>query len=274
MEASQVYKSNQDINLIPEAEWDNILLVRNKKSEAQKPEASKRSTRKINPSPNQQAVETIKKKIEETFSSEILKSLSDESLVSVYRDQPSMKKKLIKIRNQFESVGIEDSKIDAYIDKYFIDLIEPGLKGQIRGTKFNCLVREYLLNLPCASKYEIEFEKQHPLFQCSDKPDFYIYDQERKKLLIGMNQIDLWEGGQQKNRQSKYVTDERFHENFPNAPGELQIKVVSVICRKPEYQKLNKSLFSLFQIGFTKNRLCYVHGLKEIIDSLFQEQSN
>jgi hypothetical protein len=219
--------------------------------------------------------ESIQQRIDETYSDAIWNCLSDENLVDVYRQQPSMKKKLIEIRKQFESVGIESPKIDAYIEKYFIDLIGAGLKGQIRGNKFNSIVKDYLLNLPCAYKYEMQFEKQHELYECSDKPDFYIYDKEKNKLLIGFNQLDLWEGGQQKNRASKYVTDERFHNNFTKTQvktheqGELTIKIVNVICRNPKVKKFNKSLLSLFKIGFTKNRLCYVNGLKKIIENMF-----
>ena len=124
--------------------------------------------------------ESIQRKIDKTFSSEICNSLSDENLKDVYRDQPSMKKKLKKLRKQMDSVGIESSKIDAYINRYFIDLIPAGLKGQVRGAKFNSIVKDYLLNLPCASKYEIQFENQHDLCECSDKPDFYIYTIKRK----------------------------------------------------------------------------------------------
>lgn len=214
--------------------------------------------------------ESILRKIDKSFSSEICNSLSDENLIDVYRECPSMKEKLEKLRKQMESVGIKSSKIDAYINKYFIDLIGAGLKGQIRGTKFNSIVKDYLLHLPCASKYEIQFEKQHELYECSDKPDFYIYDKEKNKLLIGFNQLDLWDGGQQKNRASKYVTDERFHENFKKTQEELEIKIVNVICRKPKVKKLDKSLLSLFKIGFSKKRLCYVNGLKEIIENMFE----
>jgi hypothetical protein len=181
-----------------------------------------------------------------------------------------MKKKLKKIRKQMDSVGIESSKIDAYINRYFIDLIPAGLKATIRGTKFNSIVKDYLLHLPCASKYEIQFEKKHELVESSYKPDFYIYDKEKNKLLIGFNQLDLWVGGQQKIRASNYVTDERFHENFKKKQEELEIKIVSVICRKPEDKKLDKSLLSLFKIGFSKKRLCYVNGLKEIIENMFE----
>ena len=43
-------------------------------------------------------------------------------------------------------------------------------------------------------RFVICFEKQCSIINTSEKPDWYILD--KNKVLIGMNQLDLW-GGQQ-----------------------------------------------------------------------------
>jgi len=120
------------------------------------------------------------------------------------------------------------------------------------------------MNLGC--QFIIEFESQHPCFECFDKPDFYIYHPESKRLLIGMNQLDLWSGGHQKNRASKYVTDDRFHSDFKS---DLIIHFVSIVCSFTKIKNKKDKKYKLFKIGFETKRLCYLNGLKNIIDGFF-----
>jgi len=81
------------------------------------------------------------------------------------------------------------------------------------------------------------------------------------KVLIGMNQIDLWSGGQQMNRASNYLYNSEKH-NSEN------VKLLCVICNLIQFKTPTK-VFSLFETGFSNNTLCYLGGLKNIIYEYF-----
>lgn len=214
-------------------------------------------------------IKVLNDEIERTYVSNVEESIRDEKLIDVYRDQQSFKKKMNKIKTTMLSVGIEQYKIDAYMNKAILDLIPPQLKAVIRGNQFNLIVKDFIHSLGLKKGLVVEFEKQHSDYECSDKPDFYIYDCLSKKLLIGMNQLDLWNGGQQTNRASKYVTDERFHLGHKT---NLDVKFVSVICNFTSIKNKREKKFMLFKIGFEMKRLCYLNGLKDIIYNFFSIQ--
>lgn len=211
-------------------------------------------------------IDVLNKEIKRTYVPSVEENISDEKLLDVYRNQQSFKKKMNKIKKDMLSVGIEESKIDAYMNKAILDIIPPQLKAVIRGNQFNLIVKEFIHGLGLQEKLIIEFEKHHSEYDCSDKPDFYIYDCISKKLLIGMNQLDLWNGGQQNNRASKYVTDERFHLGHKT---DLDVKFVSVICNFTSIKSKKEKKFKLFKVGFEMKRLCYLNGLKDIIYNFF-----
>ena len=75
-----------------------------------------------------------------------------------------------------------------------------------------------------------------------------------------MNQVDCWRGGAQTNRGNKYVVEKN---------NTTTIKIVSVICNFAKITNRSKNLIKLFQNGITKKNLCYLNGLKYIIDDFF-----
>ena len=78
------------------------------------------------------------------------------------------------------------------------------------------MVEKYLhINFP---KYNIQVEKQHPSFKMQEIPDFYI--ETANRIIIGFNQIDLWNGGAQLNRASKYIL------SSPKIPKNIRIVYV------------------------------------------------
>jgi hypothetical protein len=86
-------------------------------------------------------------------------------------------------------------------------LIPAGTKGVIRGNKFNNIVKNYIITINLDIKrFDICFEKKHNNFITTEIPDWYIYDKSINRIIIGMNQLDLWGGGQQLNRGSKYYS--------------------------------------------------------------------
>lgn len=110
-------------------------------------------------------------------------------------------------------------------------------------------------------RYEICFEKQCSLVKTSEKPDWYILDKTKNKVLIGMNQLDLWSGGQQLNRGSKYLINNEI--NTENS------KLLCVVCNKIIFNSVQNKAFKLFEVGYTNNTLCYIKNLSNLINEYF-----
>lgn len=86
-------------------------------------------------------------------------------------------------------------------------MIPAGTKGVVRGNKFNNIVKEYIIKIGLDNeKFDICFEKKHDNFITTEILDWYIYEKTTNRIIIGMNQLDLWGGGQQLNRGSKYYS--------------------------------------------------------------------
>ena len=98
-----------------------------------------------------------------------------------------------------------------------------------------------------------------------EKPDWYIKELSTNKIIIGMNQLDLWKGGQQMNRGSKYLIENKL--NTTNT------KLLCVVCNNVVIKNYNK-IYKLFDIGFTNNTLCFLNNLENIIHSFFKISLN
>ena len=140
-----------------------------------------------------------------------------------------------------------------------MELIPAGTKGVIHGNKFNTIIKNYIIKLNIdINKYDIQFEKKCEYHITSEIPDWYILDKSSKKIIIGMNQLDLWNGGHQINRGFKYIENNKH--NTDNS------KLLCVICNDI-YLKTNKN--KIYKIGFENNTLTYLNNLGNIINSYF-----
>jgi len=115
------------------------------------------------------------------------------------------------------------------------------------------------------NKFEIFFEKKCENFLTTEIPDWYIFEKETNKIIIGMNQLDLWNGGHQLNRGYKYLIDNKY--NNKNS------KLLCVICNEIQFKSKNK-VYKLFEVGFENNTLCYINNLQNIIYSFFNLSSD
>jgi hypothetical protein len=143
-----------------------------------------------------------------------------------------------------------------------LKLIPAGTKGVIRGNKFNNFVKIYIDNLKLdKNKFDICFEKKHNLFDTTEIPDWYIYNKITNKIIIGMNQLDLWKGGQQLNRGFKYLENNKYNN--------INCKLLCIICNEIQLKNNKNKIYKLFNIGFKNNTLCYINNLKNIIYTYF-----
>ena len=108
---------------------------------------------------------------------------------------------------------------------------------------------------------KIIFEKKHPDYDMDEIPDWYVYHETKKIIIIGVNQIDLWSGGSQLNRGYKYIFNEKLNSD--------KSKLLCVVCNDVDVTSKKTKLFKLLSHGFEHNRLCYISNLFLIIDNFF-----
>jgi hypothetical protein len=206
-------------------------------------------------------MEEINARIKKEICYETLEELSDAKLISEYKNCNSVKNEIKKLGDILNKYINEETK-QKIIQEYLLQLIPAGTKGVIRGNKFNKLVKQFITKLDLdTNRFEICFEKKCEYHITTEIPDWYILEKSTNKIIIGMNQLDLWGGGQQLNRGSKYIENNKH--NNKNS------KLLCVICNEIQFKTKNKA-YKLFEIGFDNNTLCYLNNLNHIIISFFQ----
>ena len=200
----------------------------------------------------------INNEIAKQLNKDILNELTNEKLLNDYLKCKSVNNAIDKLIDVLKDVGIQDNKITEIKNKYILELIPAGTKGIIRGNKFNQIVKKYIVNLKLNKKtYEICFEKKCEDIETYEIPDWYIKNKKNNKVIIGMNQVSLWGGGQQMNRGSKYLIDCKFNND--------KTKLLCVVCNEIKFKNKKNKAFNFFEIGFKNDTLCYLNNLETII---------
>lgn len=154
------------------------------------------------------------------------------------------------------SLYVDESIKSCIINDYIPNLIPAGTKRVIRGNKFNSIVKEKVISFKLPKEnFDVVFEKKCKDYITAVIPDWYIRDKNTNKILIGMNQLDLW------NRSSKYLCENKH--NTHNS------KLLCVICNNMVFKNSKSKTFILFDTGFKNNTLCYLNNLEKIIYDYF-----
>ena len=207
------------------------------------------------------SMEYINARIKEEVCYETLEELTDSKLMYEYKNCNSVKNEINKLSNVLGKYVDEEIK-QKIIQEYLLELIPAGTKGVIRGNKFNNIVKQYVTKLALdTDRFEICFEKKCELHITTEIPDWYILEKSTNKIIIGMNQLDLWGGGQQLNRGSKYIENNKH--NNENS------KLLCVVCNEIQFKSKKNKAYKLFETGFENNTLCYLKNLQNIITSYF-----
>lgn len=188
--------------------------------------------------------------------------LKDINLLKKYKKCESVKNKIKQFKKILKKYLVTKLQIESIINDYILELIPAGTKGVIRGNMFNKIVKKNIKNMNLDKKrFDVSFEKYCKILNTSETPDWYILDKHTNKVIIGMNQLDLWNGGQQLNRGSKYLIN-----NITNTDNS---KLLCVICNEIQFRNNKSKVYKLFDIGFSNNTLCYLKNLKNIINKYF-----
>jgi hypothetical protein len=207
-------------------------------------------------------IQEINNRIEAEICHETIEKLKDINMMEEYKKCQSVINQIDKLDKVLDKHNINFDSRSKIINDYMLELVPPGTKGVLRGNKFNTIVREKISRMDLdVSRFEISFEKQCPGYQTTEIPDWYILERKTNKVLIGMNQLDLIGGGQQMNRGSKYLID--------NKNNTEKSKLLCVICNFIRFTSKKNKAFHLFDIGFRNNTLCYLNNLNQIIINYF-----
>ena len=207
-------------------------------------------------------IENINKRIKEEICNETISKLKDNNLIKEYKECKSVQNSIDKLIDVLEKHKISDTTKISIINDYLIELIPPGTKGVIRGNKFNSIVKNTIENIKLDNeKFEVCFEKKCGECITSEIPDWYILEKSTNKVIIGMNQLDLWSGGQQSNRGSKYIFDNKINTD--------KSKLLCVICNEIKFSSNKNKAFKLFTHGFKNDTLCYIKNIQNIINKFF-----
>lgn len=207
-------------------------------------------------------LQTITKRISAEICQTTLSALSDASLLPEYKECASVKKEIQNLRVVLDKY-VDATLKDKIIQDYLTSLIPAGTKGVVRGNKFNTIVKQTVLDLNLnPSQFDVCFEKVCEANPTTEIPDWYVQEKSTGKVIIGMNQLDLWTGGAQTNRGSKYIIN-----NPLNTPTS---KLLCVIANDPQLKSSKNKVYTLFDTGFQNNTLCYVKGIKPIVHKFFE----
>jgi hypothetical protein len=208
-------------------------------------------------------IDLINERINKEVCELTINKLTDEYLLEEYKECISVKNEVEKLKEILKKNKINDITIDSIITEYLPNLVPPGTKGVIRGNKFNSIVKESINKMKLNKKrFEICFEKQCMSCMTTEIPDWYILEKSTGKVIIGMNQLDLWSGGQQINRGSKYLID--------NKNNTEKSKLLCVISNKINFSSDKNKAYKLFETGYKNNTLCYLKNLNNIIIKFFK----
>jgi len=207
------------------------------------------------------SMEDINTRITQEVCHETLEKLTDVKLLCDYKDCKSVKNEIKKLSEVLGKYIDEETK-QKIIQEYLLQLIPAGTKGVIRGNKFNNIVKQFITKLELdADRFDIYFEKKCEEHFTTEIPDWYIHEKLTNKIIIGMNQLDLWGGGQQLNRGFKYIENNK-HNN-------VNSKLLCVVCNEIQFKSKKNKAYKLFETGFENNTLCYLNNLQNIITSYF-----
>ena len=147
----------------------------------------------MNEKVNDTDINYINNEIKKQINKDILNDLKDKKLLNEYLKCKSVNNSIDKLVNILKDINIEEKKINEIKTKYILELIPAGTKGIIRGNKFNEIVKNYINNLNLDKKiYEIKFETNCDNVITDERPDCYIKNIKNNKVIIIMNQLDLW----------------------------------------------------------------------------------
>ncbi len=193
-----------------------------------------------------------------------INKMSDENMFEIYKNSNSVKIKIKKATKRLEKY-LDGVNLAKAVDEEVMDNIPAGTKGVYRGNMLNKIIESHIKNMNFdPEEYEVAFERVCDSCHTTEIPDFYILNKSTNKVIIGMNQIDLWSGGQQINRGSKYLVDNKHNTE--------RSKLLCVVSKHIQIKSTKNKAYKLLDTGLKNDTLCYVNNLSNICIKFFESK--
>lgn len=184
-------------------------------------------------------IKEINSRINDEICYDTIEQLSNLKLLEEYLKSKSVKKQITRLEIILNKYTTDEIK-NKITNEYLFDLIPAGTKGVIRGNRFNSIVKNFIINLNLdKNKFDVNFEKTSDKYFTTEIPDWYIFNKESNKIIIGMNQLDIWNGGQQLNRGFKYL--------YNNIHNTSTSKLLCVIANEIKFNNNKSKAYKLFE---------------------------
>ena len=201
--------------------------------------------------------------------------LTDDDMFAYFRKSPSVQHRCDVLRRALESHGMSAVTTASVVREVFDELlVPPGVKAYTRGMLFNQIVQTELTDVlcDCQERFVLSFERPLPIV--AEIPDWTLVDAITGRVLIGMNQIDVWSGGHQLNRAGKYVLDDRLHERLRDEHDARMIAVVAHELpdrtrRGSKVDRLRRHIIP-WQAPATA-RMCWPRDLEAVVTSWMED---
>lgn len=207
-------------------------------------------------------VDQINAIIERQYDPYIVRQLSDLMLMPRYMNCNSCKKVVDYLEKTADKLELVERKRRIYMNKMLPMIISPGVKASIRGVAFNEYIKRKLLKFSSNKILSIQFEPKGVAW-VSEIPD-WIIEFKGGKTVIGYNQLDLWMGGAQVNRASKYIMDEALHKRL----NKKNIYIVCVVARRYKVGYMQSKVADIIITGVKKKRIVWPKGLNNYLENL------
>jgi len=204
---------------------------------------------------------SLEQQIDQQYDSDVEQQLSDSALYPRYLQQKSVSRRLESFVSMLQRHHLPETTISNIATEYLSQMIPPGAQAVVRGARFEEIVRQEIEDMKLdPDVYDVRFEKDIISCRGSDEvPDFVIRHRLSNRLLLGMVQTDLWNGGHQLNRGYKYV----FH------PYNRRHKMLCVVAHRPRLTSPASKVSRMVAHGLEHKTLCYVRGLQAAIQAFF-----
>lgn len=179
----------------------------------------------------------------------------DISSSKIYKNQKTTVDSIIS-----DTIKISARKKGALVERLMSHFVSHGIKSSLRGIKFNNEVAKKIQPLVRRKPHIIfSLETSHRLL--FEKPDWMLYNCRTRSTLVGYNQIDLWGGGHQINRGSKYILDQALHARL----SRHKVKLVAVVAGGPSTLTKGTKKYDIVNTGIEKKRLFTPSALPKLI---------
>jgi hypothetical protein len=201
-------------------------------------------------------IQKINEHIKTSYNKNVNRQLSDLMLMDQFMNSESCKDILAVLHKTAEDTGIMQNErhMRIFMRQILPLVIPPGVKGCIRGGVFNSLIKKRLLK-SSECKGVFSFEPRDCCHLVPEIPDWCYRKDD--KTIIGYNQLDMWNGGAQINRASKYIMDENLHTRLRSK----KVWIVCVVARKISLSNSKSKVFRILHRGIMKKRLLWPNDL-------------